>query len=349
MPLSLVETWGVKNAAHATTQGLRLSRSDQLANYAELTVSAGGDLTIAPLGGDTAITGTLAVSGAVTGGTYNGQTISASASLTGTLAVAGVALFASGAVGAPGVSFSADADCGLYRIGANNLGVAVNGAKVLDVGTAGLGVTGAIVNAGAGLNIVNLGAAPGTGAMLNIDVAALTYAIKFYNGSTHVGYIASSLGTACEIGGGASMPLHLSANNLGKWDVEADAAGTSTLSSENATAIIKAGGTDGADNRVLYLSGGGAAADVARGAYIALHGNENGGTGQVHITAGNVSGGTIRAFAGAGAEKLRLDSSSTATHTALLLYDVDNATLERVTVGAADSGGAGFKVLRIPN
>lgn len=35
--------------------------------------------------------------------------------------------------------------------------------------------------------------------------------------------------------------------------------------------------------------------------------------------------------------------------TGLWLYDADNATLERVTVGAADSGGAGFKVLRIPN
>ena len=48
-------------------------------------------------------------------------------------------------------------------------------------------------------------------------------------------------------------------------------------------------------------------------------------------------------------ERARLDSTSTAGQTALLLYDVDNATLERVTVGAADSGGSGFKVLRIPN
>lgn len=48
-------------------------------------------------------------------------------------------------------------------------------------------------------------------------------------------------------------------------------------------------------------------------------------------------------------ERLRVDSSATATHTNLLLYDVDNATLERVTVGAADTGGSGFKVLRIPN
>lgn len=48
-------------------------------------------------------------------------------------------------------------------------------------------------------------------------------------------------------------------------------------------------------------------------------------------------------------ETLRTDRPTTATHTALQIYDVDNAALERVTVGAADSGGAGFKVLRIAN
>jgi hypothetical protein len=48
-------------------------------------------------------------------------------------------------------------------------------------------------------------------------------------------------------------------------------------------------------------------------------------------------------------EKMRVDSTTTAGQTALLLWDVDNNTLERVTVGAADSGGTGFKVLRIPN
>jgi len=41
--------------------------------------------------------------------------------------------------------------------------------------------------------------------------------------------------------------------------------------------------------------------------------------------------------------------STTSGDTRFLIYDVDNATLERVTVGAADSGGVGYKVLRIPN
>jgi hypothetical protein len=72
---------------HTTEKQLRL-RYDAT-NYADFTTGSTGDLTIAPTGGDTSITGTLAVSSTVTGGTYNGQTISSAASLTGTLAVTG--------------------------------------------------------------------------------------------------------------------------------------------------------------------------------------------------------------------------------------------------------------------
>lgn len=51
----------------------------------------------------------------------------------------------------------------------------------------------------------------------------------------------------------------------------------------------------------------------------------------------------------AGASKGQFDGTSTSTETALKIYDVDNAALERVTVGSANSGGSGFKILRIPN
>jgi len=46
---------------------------------------------------------------------------------------------------------------------------------------------------------------------------------------------------------------------------------------------------------------------------------------------------------------LQSDVSTTARDTRLLIYDVDNGTVERVSVGDPDSGGANFKVLRIPN
>jgi hypothetical protein len=43
------------------------------------------------------------------------------------------------------------------------------------------------------------------------------------------------------------------------------------------------------------------------------------------------------------------DGNATAGQTRMYIWDVDNGQLERVSVGAADSGGSGYKVLRIPN
>lgn len=43
------------------------------------------------------------------------------------------------------------------------------------------------------------------------------------------------------------------------------------------------------------------------------------------------------------------DDSSTANDTRFLIWDVTGGALRRVTIGANDSGGAGFRVLRIPN
>ena len=50
-----------------------------------------------------------------------------------------------------------------------------------------------------------------------------------------------------------------------------------------------------------------------------------------------------------GSESARFDATVVAGNTRFWVYDVDNATIERVTVGAANSGGTGYKVLRILN
>lgn len=49
-----------------------------------------------------------------------------------------------GLVGAPGLYLGSDTTTGIYRIGANNLGVTVSGSKVLDISSTGLGITGSI-------------------------------------------------------------------------------------------------------------------------------------------------------------------------------------------------------------
>ena len=56
----------------------------------------------------------------------------------------GVSSFAVGAVGAPSIYMTGYATTGWYNIGANNWGFAVSGAKVLDVSSTGLAVTGGL-------------------------------------------------------------------------------------------------------------------------------------------------------------------------------------------------------------
>ena len=70
--------------------------------------------------------------------------------------------FAAGTVAAPAIYLSTDTGTGLYRIGANNDGFAINGAKVLDISSSGLAVTGVgSVTTGFAVG----GATPGTGGL----------------------------------------------------------------------------------------------------------------------------------------------------------------------------------------
>lgn len=55
-----------------------------------------------------------------------------------------IGTFGDGTVSAPGMGFTADTDTGMYRIGANNFGFSAAGAKVVDIGTAGVAVTGSL-------------------------------------------------------------------------------------------------------------------------------------------------------------------------------------------------------------
>ena len=62
---------------------------------------------------------------------------------TGAALVAGY-LFGNGTVSAPGLSFTNEPDCGLYVIGTNNIGFAINGSKVLDIAAGSLTVVGPV-------------------------------------------------------------------------------------------------------------------------------------------------------------------------------------------------------------
>ena len=105
-----------------------------------------------------------------------------------------------------------------------------------------------------------------------------------------------------------------------------------------------------------FVFGDGLQAIVGTNAYYGTSSWRYGGTGQASyyeqnsgqhrwFTAPSGTAGNAISFT----QRLQVDGTTTAGQTALMLWDVDNGTLERVTVGAADSGGTGFKVLRIPN
>ena len=78
------------------------------------------------------------------------QEFTGSVSISGSLSVVGnvtsnnVLSLASGTVALPSLILSTDTTSGMYRIGANNIGVAINAAKVLDISSTGLSVTGAL-------------------------------------------------------------------------------------------------------------------------------------------------------------------------------------------------------------
>jgi hypothetical protein len=86
----------------------------------------------------------------ITAGAHNANWADAASEITNSLALdgqsqmSGQLKIANGSVSAPGLVPGSDLDTGLYRIGGDNLGVACAGAKVLDIATTGLGITGAL-------------------------------------------------------------------------------------------------------------------------------------------------------------------------------------------------------------
>jgi hypothetical protein len=91
----------------------------------------------------------------ITAGAHNANWSDAASEISNSVAVDGQSQMsgqfkaAAGTVGAPGITFGSDLDTGFYRIGGDNIGAACAGAKVLDIATTGLGVTGTLAATGA--------------------------------------------------------------------------------------------------------------------------------------------------------------------------------------------------------
>lgn len=122
---------------------------------------------------------------------------------------------ADGTVALPSINFSSDPDTGIYRIGANNIGVTANGAKVLDIATTGLGVTGIVT-----VSSTTASTTKDTGALIvegGVGIEKEIYAGLSINATT---YVTSGDGTA-------ALPAigPVSDPNTGMYSVGADRLG----------------------------------------------------------------------------------------------------------------------------
>jgi len=173
--------------------------------------------------------------------------------VTGTITPTGSVHAAAGSVGNPSLAFNADQDTGLFSIGANNLGVAAGGAKVLDVATTGLGVTGTLSVSG----VATLGA----GAILNTPASGTATNLTGLPISTGV----SGLGTNVAAFLATPSSANLAAALTDETGTGANVFATSptlvtpisaTLTSPASTALTLAGGA-GNSNIILTPAGTG--------------------------------------------------------------------------------------------
>ena len=187
-------------------------------------------------------------------------------------------------------------------------------------------------------------------------------------GSDNAGGSNGDIGGAINITGGTGGTF--STNKGGDVNLIAGPSGVGAVTLA-AVATLQGGAADGAGfggtGRVLGgtagLTGGGGQARLEAGAGGATSGNGGGALirggsatvgngGNIDLEPGNTPSGTrgvVNLHDGNGATVAQFDEDNTALNTRFLIYDVDRGTLERVSVGVADSGGVGFKLLRVQN
>jgi hypothetical protein len=138
--------------------------------------------------------------------------------------------FAAGTVAAPSIYLSTDTTTGLYRIGANNDGFAISGVKLLDLGSALLGITGALTVS------TTLGV---TGAATFASTLGVTGQASFSKASDYqaifTGYSpaggASASNGSIEIGAAGTGPriqFNTAGNTVTYFDSQYDSASSST-------------------------------------------------------------------------------------------------------------------------
>lgn len=196
----------------------------------------------------------------------------------GTVDLARVELSADGTAAAPAVTWNGDADTGIYRIGDNNIGVSANGAKVLDIATTGLGITGV-----ATVSSTTDSTSKDTGAIITEGGIGAEKAI--FAGTT--------------INAGTSITVGTDVIGAKEVDHLLTVAATTTAATAGGKVTVRGGvgATSGAGGAAEVIGGAaGATAGAAGGAVNIIGGAEGAGGGiggNVNITPGLASSSTV--------------------------------------------------------
>ena len=161
------------------------------------------------------VSGNPVVTGTTISSTWANNTLSDIASnglslcvlLDGTQTPTAAIPFYAGTVALPGMTFLSDLDSGMYRIGANNIGLTVNGVKQVDVGTSSFGLTQACS--------ILTGTATPAGGVAGINLGSANIAILWGSGAPTATPARGSLYIRTD--NGTNTALYVAKDASGTW------------------------------------------------------------------------------------------------------------------------------------
>jgi microcystin-dependent protein len=260
----------------------------------------------------------------------------------GQTSMTGVLKHANGTVSAPSMTFAADTDTGLYRVGADQLGVAIGGANVGTFGSTGY---------------IGLGGTPVGGLMDYAGSSAPTGWLLCY-GQSLLRADYAALFTAIGTTYGAADGTHFNVPDArgrvaaGKDDMGGSAAGRLANGVSGSVSGTTLGGAGGTESHTLTSAESAAHTHSVigtTGTESATHTHTATDAGHTHVLPGTISGvlteGTVSAGGSATVADAidNLSNYSTASGTASISVGTQSANHTHsfsVTSGSSGSGGA---------
>lgn len=233
--------------------------------------------------------------------------------------------FQSGTSSNPSVTFAGDENTGIYRFGIDAVSIAGGGSEYLRIGNTGA--------AGA----IHSGVVGGFSNVINSAGSVAIYYAQNTDNSNGNSHAMVSLLTGGSTSGDPKIAFEVSA--ITGWSAGIDNSDSDIFVIDNSSTTLNAGGqfaiTPNATAQVIGQDGTSALP------YYSFYNDQD--TGIYRFASNELS------VALGGVERLRVSTSNSANDIRLLLWDHTANALVQVTRGAADSGGVGFRVLRVPN